>query len=144
MGGHALLQEISLTGTNPCLLCLLSCRQILYHWVTGEAQSNGICFQKLPNKEILCPVYYVGEFLHRFKKYCQSYHVQIFLENRLRGYLIMYYIHWVFKINSNKAIIRNKFIDQSSSWGYIMNIQDRILTHWILFQKLKSGLTVMN
>ena len=71
-------------------------------------------------------------------------HAQIFLENRLRGYLIMHYTHWFLTINSKKAIIRNKFIDQSFSWGYIMNIQDRILTHWILFQKLKSGLTVMN
>ena len=27
-------------GWNPCLLCLLHCRQILYCWVTGEAQGK--------------------------------------------------------------------------------------------------------
>ena len=80
--------------SNPHLLCLLYCRWILYHWVTGEAQSNGICFQKLPNKEILFPVYYVGEFLETLRNIVN--HAQIFLENRLRGYLIMHYIHWVF------------------------------------------------
>ena len=25
-------------GSNPCLLCFLHCRQILYHWATWEAQ----------------------------------------------------------------------------------------------------------
>ena len=39
------------------------------HW---GAQSNGICFQKLPYKEILCPVCHVGEFLQTFEKHCQS------------------------------------------------------------------------
>ena len=39
VGGHALLQGIfSTQGLNPCLLCLLHCRQILYHWATEETQ----------------------------------------------------------------------------------------------------------
>ena len=38
VGCHFLLQRIILTqGLNPCLLCLLHCRRILYHWTTGEA-----------------------------------------------------------------------------------------------------------
>ena len=37
---HSLLQGISPTqGSNPSLLCLLHCRQILYHWATGKAHS---------------------------------------------------------------------------------------------------------
>ena len=37
---HAFLQGIFLTqGSNPCLLCLLHCRQLLYHLATGEASS---------------------------------------------------------------------------------------------------------
>ena len=55
MGFHFLLQGIFLSqGLNPCLLCLLYCRQILYHWATRETQhgillshweewSNAIC-----------------------------------------------------------------------------------------------------
>ena len=32
VGCHSLLQGIFLTqGSNPCLLCLLHCRQVLYH-----------------------------------------------------------------------------------------------------------------
>ena len=38
VGRHALLKGIFPTqGSNPCLLRLLHCRQILYHWVTREA-----------------------------------------------------------------------------------------------------------
>ena len=38
VGCHALLQGIFLTqGLNPCLLRLVHCRQIIYHWATGEA-----------------------------------------------------------------------------------------------------------
>ena len=37
VGCHFLLQGIFLTqGLNPCLLCLLHCREVLYHWATGE------------------------------------------------------------------------------------------------------------
>ena len=37
-GCHFLLQRIFPTqGSNPCLLCLLHCRQIIYHWATREA-----------------------------------------------------------------------------------------------------------
>ena len=40
-GCHFLLQQIFLTqGLNSRLLCLLPCRQILYHWATGEASSK--------------------------------------------------------------------------------------------------------
>ena len=46
--GHALLQEIVLTqGSNPHLLCLLHCRQIVYppsHW--GSPQSPPSFLQK--------------------------------------------------------------------------------------------------
>ena len=36
---HALLQETySTQGSNLCLLWLLHCRQILYHWATGKVQ----------------------------------------------------------------------------------------------------------
>ena len=39
---HALLQGIFGTQRwNPCLQWLLHCRQILYHWATGEAHSAG-------------------------------------------------------------------------------------------------------
>ena len=39
MGCHALLQGIFLTqGSNPCLLQLPHCRQILHHWATREWQ----------------------------------------------------------------------------------------------------------
>ena len=39
MGCHALLQGIFPTqGSNPCLLQLLHCRQILYGWDTREAR----------------------------------------------------------------------------------------------------------
>ena len=35
---HFLIQGIFQTqGLSPCLSCLLHCRQILYHWSTGEA-----------------------------------------------------------------------------------------------------------
>ena len=34
VGGHSLLQEIFLT--QRLSLCLLHCRQILYHWATGK------------------------------------------------------------------------------------------------------------
>ena len=41
VGFHVLLQRIFPTqGLNPPLLCLLHCRQILYLWVTGGAQSR--------------------------------------------------------------------------------------------------------
>ena len=39
-GLHALLQRIYLTqGSNPCLLHLLHCRQVLFCWATQEAQT---------------------------------------------------------------------------------------------------------
>ena len=39
MACHFLLQGIFLTQrSNPSLLCLLNCRQILYHCITWEAQ----------------------------------------------------------------------------------------------------------
>ena len=39
VGCYALLQGIFLTqGQNPCLLHLLHCRWVLYHWATVEAQ----------------------------------------------------------------------------------------------------------
>ena len=39
MACHFLFQGIFLTqGSNPSLLCLLHCRQILYHCITWEAQ----------------------------------------------------------------------------------------------------------
>ena len=39
VGCHFLLQGIFLPqGSNPCLLHLLLCRWILYHWATREAQ----------------------------------------------------------------------------------------------------------
>ena len=42
LGRHFLLQGFFPTQElNLCLLCLLHCRQILYHWAIGEAQ-NGI------------------------------------------------------------------------------------------------------
>ena len=45
MGCHAFLQEIFLTqGSNPCLLHLLHCKQILYHWAIMEAQIYSLVF----------------------------------------------------------------------------------------------------
>ena len=42
--GLPCLQEIFLIqGSNPHLLCLLHCRQILYHWATGEAHIPLLC-----------------------------------------------------------------------------------------------------
>ena len=44
VGCHFLFQGIFPTqGLNPRLLCLLYCRQILYHWATREALN---CFQQ--------------------------------------------------------------------------------------------------
>ena len=41
MGCHFLLQGIfSTQELNLCLLCLLHCRQILYHWATGEVMKK--------------------------------------------------------------------------------------------------------
>ena len=38
VGCHTLLQHMFPTqGSNPCLLWLLHCRWILYHWASGEA-----------------------------------------------------------------------------------------------------------
>ena len=40
MGCHFLLQGIFLTqSSNPCLLHLLHCKRILYHWVLGKPLS---------------------------------------------------------------------------------------------------------
>ena len=43
VGFHALLQGIFLTqGSYPCLLHLLHCRQILYHWATRKALKSAL------------------------------------------------------------------------------------------------------
>ena len=43
VGCHALFQGIFPTqGLNPCLLLLLHCRQILYHWATREAPHRSL------------------------------------------------------------------------------------------------------
>ena len=43
VGFHALLQGLFLTqGSNPCLLHLLHCRQILYHWATRKALKSAL------------------------------------------------------------------------------------------------------
>ena len=43
MGCHALLQGIFPTwGSNPHLLCLLHCRQILYCWATVESSDHSL------------------------------------------------------------------------------------------------------
>ena len=50
VGCHALLQGIVPTqGSNPCLLHLLHCRWILYHWATREAHFWG--WQTLKSKK---------------------------------------------------------------------------------------------
>ena len=47
VGFHALLQGIFLTqGSNPRLLCLLHCRQILYCWPSQEAPLKGLLLAK--------------------------------------------------------------------------------------------------
>ena len=49
VGCHALLQGIfPAQGSNPHLLWLLTCRQILYCWATGEALP---CPQSFPNRK---------------------------------------------------------------------------------------------
>ena len=49
VGCHALLQGIFLTrGSNPHLLWLLHCRQILYCWATREALSHRVVQSKHP------------------------------------------------------------------------------------------------
>ena len=41
VGSHFLLQGAFPTqGLNPCLLCLLHCRQILYHWAIWETHGG--------------------------------------------------------------------------------------------------------
>ena len=47
-------EDLSNPGSNPCVLCLLYCRQILYHWATGEAQSLWISFKKKNRQAIKC------------------------------------------------------------------------------------------
>ena len=55
VGCHALLQGIfSTQESNPHLLCLLYCRQILYRWATGEAQRRWPC---LPETIILFMIF---------------------------------------------------------------------------------------
>ena len=47
VGYHFLLQSIFLTqGLNPCLLCLLRCRWILYYWIIKEAFITVLIFSK--------------------------------------------------------------------------------------------------
>ena len=57
LGCHALLQRIFPTqGSNPCLLQLLHCRRILYHWATREALTShrqSTCWPWLSVKEDL-------------------------------------------------------------------------------------------
>ena len=44
------LQGIFLTqGSNPCLLHLLYCRWIFYHWAIGEAKQRWLCDCNWPN-----------------------------------------------------------------------------------------------
>ena len=61
VGYHTLLQGIFLTrGLNPCLLCLLHCRWILYHCTTWELcwKSIATCLtSRLPD------TVYVGELI---------------------------------------------------------------------------------
>ena len=46
MGSHALLHGIfSTQGSNLCLLWLLHCRRIIYHWATTQAQCNAIAYK---------------------------------------------------------------------------------------------------
>ena len=41
VGCHSPLQEIFINqGSNPCLLCFLHCRWILYHWAIGAAEKE--------------------------------------------------------------------------------------------------------
>ena len=47
VGCCSLLQGIFLTqGSNPCPLHILNCRQILYHWATGEALFSTVLASK--------------------------------------------------------------------------------------------------
>ena len=47
VGCHFLLQGIfPIQGSNPCLLCLLHCGHILYHWATGEPLLSAHSFKK--------------------------------------------------------------------------------------------------
>ena len=47
-GCQALLQGIFQTqGSNPCLLCLLHCRKVLYQWTTREAQISTLQFSSV-------------------------------------------------------------------------------------------------
>ena len=54
VGCHALVQGIFLTqGLNPCLLCLLRCKQILYHWATGEARYIYIYVSYIKHRSVI-------------------------------------------------------------------------------------------
>ena len=59
VGFHALLRGIFPTqGSNLCLLHLLHCRRILYHWATGEAPDSLLLVYKNVKRFsilILCP-----------------------------------------------------------------------------------------
>ena len=71
VGCHPLLQGIFPTQeSNPSLLCLLHCRQILYHWATVDAhicllfKKSYIIFSKQGNREVLFmePLFWEPEY----------------------------------------------------------------------------------
>ena len=55
---HAFLQGVfPIQGSNPCLLCLLRCRRILYHRATGEARRQG-CSNTKPSKDLILLLFF--------------------------------------------------------------------------------------
>ena len=64
VGCHSHLQQIFPTqGSSPHLLCLLYCRQILYHWAFGEG-----CYGENPRPNSSFTINYLYESEHFFKK----------------------------------------------------------------------------
>ena len=48
VGCHALLQQVLLTqGSNPCLLCLLQCRRLVFHPWIGKTPWRRTCYSSI-------------------------------------------------------------------------------------------------
>ena len=61
VGCHALLQGIfPIQGWNPCLLQLLHCKWILYHWATREAPSQQLSYLE---SFTMLDIFYLVKFL---------------------------------------------------------------------------------
>ena len=95
VGGHALLQEISLTQDRTPISCVF---YIAGEFFTTESLGKPKVMEFVFKNFLTKKSYALFIMLVNFSKHLRNIvnHAQICLENKLRGYLIMHYIHWVF------------------------------------------------